>query len=62
MLQSDHVHLPDCESLASELEDDYFPIEFFTFNYDSLPISFQSGIAFFNLAALDKMYTAISES
>ena len=33
----------------------YRYIEFFTFDYDSLPISFQSGIYFFPLVALDKI-------
>ena len=31
-------------------------IEFFIFDYGSLPISFQSGITFFPLVALDKTY------
>ena len=33
----------------------YRCIEFYVFDYDSLPISFQSGIAF-PLVALDKIY------
>ena len=37
-------------------------IEFFTFDYDSLPITFQSGIAFFPLVALDKIPELVTET
>ena len=33
----------------------YRYIEFFAFDYDALPISFQSGITFFPLVALDRI-------
>ena len=49
--KNNHRHIPQaglpCKFLLILLGVKYKYIEFFAFDYDSLPISFQSGIAFF---------------
>ena len=53
----DHLedHLHDVHAFVRSKVRPGKEVPFFTFDYDSLPISFQSEIAFFPLVALDKI-------
>ena len=57
---SSFIQLPLGFKLSCGKSVKYRYIEFFAFDYDSLPISFQSGIAFFPLVALDKISAKMS--